>query len=78
MAASPPDVPHRVQLPGTGCGLYSLGMVMDYWHSVDASNPTALVSDKDVKLQHLEPHDARYSIESTVKDRPLDVAITRG
>ena len=22
------DMPHRVQLPGSGCGLYSLGMVM--------------------------------------------------
>ena len=41
------DVPHRVQLPGSGCGLYSLGMVMDYWHTIDPSNPTALVCDKD-------------------------------
>ena len=24
------DVPHRVQLPGSGCGLYSLRMVMNY------------------------------------------------
>jgi hypothetical protein len=26
------DVPRRVQLGDVGCGLYALGMVMDYWH----------------------------------------------
>ena len=72
------DVPHRVQLPGSGCGLYSLGMVMDYWHTIDPSNPTALVCDKDEALQRLEPHGARYSCEPSVDERLLDVAIARG
>ncbi len=27
------DVPRRVQLGDVGCGLYALGMLMDYWHS---------------------------------------------
>ena len=72
------DMPHRVQLPGSGCGLYSLGMVMDYWHTVDPSNPTALVCDKDEALQRLEPHGARYSCEPSVDERLLDVAIAHG
>ena len=55
------DVPHRVQLPGTACALYSLGMVMDYWHAHDSANPTALVCDKDESLQRLEPHVSRFS-----------------
>ena len=39
LAVPPPlvDVPHRVQLPGHGCALYSLGMLMDHWYRVDAS-----------------------------------------
>mgnify|MGYP006213402267 CR=1 FL=1 len=28
-------VPYRVQ-EGPTCGLYALGMVMDYWHSLEA------------------------------------------
>ena len=72
------DVPHRVQLPGSGCGLYSLGMLMDYWHTIDPSHPTALVCDKDEALQRLEAHGARYSCEPTEDERLLDVAIARG
>lgn len=41
------EVPQRVQL-GPTCGLYALGMVMDYWHQADKANPTVLVSDKDI------------------------------
>ena len=37
-SSEPPlPLPQRVQRPGTGCALYALGMVMDYWHSVDAT-----------------------------------------
>lgn len=39
-------VPNRVQ-EGPTCGLYALGMVMDYYHSLDASNEVPFVVDKD-------------------------------
>ena len=39
-------VPYRVQ-EGPTCGLYALGMVMDYWHSLDPSNEAPYVVDKD-------------------------------
>ena len=41
------EVPQRVQ-QGPTCGLYALGMVMDFWHQADKKNPTVLVSDKDI------------------------------
>ena len=41
------NVPHRYQLGDVGCGLYSLGMVMDYWHAADKRNPTALCKPMD-------------------------------
>ena len=41
------EVPQRVQ-QGPTCGLYALGMVMDFWHQADKANPTVLVSDKDI------------------------------
>ena len=41
------EVPQRVQ-QGPTCGLYALGMVMDFWHQADKTNPTVLVSDKDI------------------------------
>ena len=40
-------VPHRFQLGEVGCGLYALGMLTDYWHRIDAANPTALVKKMD-------------------------------
>lgn len=40
------SVPNRVQ-EGPTCGLYALGMVMDYYHSLDASNAVPFVVDKD-------------------------------
>lgn len=39
-------VPYRVQ-EGPTCGLYALGMVMDYWHTLDRSNAAPYVVDKD-------------------------------
>ena len=42
------DVPFRVQ-EGPTCGLYALGMVMDYWHHRDPRNPTAYVRDADAR-----------------------------
>lgn len=39
-------VPQRIQIDGT-CGLYALGMVMDYWHSKGNDNPTFWVQEQD-------------------------------
>ena len=39
-------VPHRVQ-EGPTCGLYALGMVMDFWHAKDARNASPYVVAKD-------------------------------
>lgn len=41
-------VPYRVQ-EGPTCGLYALGMVMDYWHTLDRSNAAPFVVDKDAQ-----------------------------
>lgn len=40
------EVPHRKQIGGT-CGLYALGMVMDFWHQRDPKHGTALVQADD-------------------------------
>lgn len=40
------DVPGRVQ-DGPTCGLYALGMVMDYWDKKDSRNLNPLVQDSD-------------------------------
>lgn len=40
------DVPGRVQ-KGPTCGLYALGMVMDYWETRDPTSTTALVQESD-------------------------------
>src|SRR5690242_4457903 len=37
-------VPQREQI-GPTCGLYALGMVMDFWNEKNAKNATALVQD---------------------------------
>ena len=41
-------VPHRFQLGEVGCGLYAVGVLMDYWHAQDRSHPTALVKQMDL------------------------------
>ncbi len=55
-------VPQRIQ-QGPTCGLYALGMVMDFWHQKDGSNPTVLVSDKDLGGQGRNYNDAPTSDE---------------
>lgn len=71
------EVTHRKQIGGT-CGLYALGMVMDFWHAQDPKHPTALIQAADREPVedprgfahfHHEPTDARYV---------LDVALERG
>jgi hypothetical protein len=70
------DVPHRVQMPGKGCGLYALGMVLDYWHTVNPALETALVCDKDAIRRRLDK--AVYSVEASIEERLLDSAASRG
>ena len=65
------DVPGRVQ-KGPTCGLYALGMVMDYWETKDPTSTTALVQESD---------DFRANSHSLTPDTHamlLEVARTRG
>lgn len=65
------DVPGRVQ-KGPTCGLYALGMVMDYWETRDPTSTTVLVQESD---------DYRPNSHSLTPDNHtllLDVARTRG
>ena len=65
------DVPGRVQ-KGPTCGLYALGMVMDYWETRDPASTTVLVQESD---------DFRANSHSMKPDTHtllLDVARQRG
>jgi hypothetical protein len=62
------NVPQRVQV-GPTCGLYALGMVMDYWHTQDAHNPTALVSQADLNGPGIQ-----YNFEPTTQEGILPFA----
>jgi len=65
------DVPGRVQ-KGPTCGLYALGMVMDYWETLDPTSTTVLVQESD---------DFRANSHSLAPDTHtmlLDVARERG
>lgn len=65
------DVPGRVQ-KGPTCGLYALGMVMDYWETRDPGSTTVLVQESD---------DFRTNSHSLAPDNHellLDVAQKRG
>ncbi len=66
------DVPQRVQ-QGPTCGLYALGMVMDFWHASDASNAAPLVTDADVGGQG-----RHYNFAPTTDERVLEVAQEAG
>lgn len=65
------DVPARVQ-DGPTCGLYALGMAMDFWDRKDARNLAPLVQNSDVMRwdSHTRPEDTPR--------RLLDVARQRG
>ena len=63
---------HESQSPSKGStrsyfGLYALGMVMDFWNEQDRSQPTVLVSDKDLGGQGY-----RYNGAPTSNSRMLD------
>jgi hypothetical protein len=66
------DVPQRVQ-DGPTCGLYALGMVLDFWHAKDPKNEAPLVRDSDVGGQG-----KRYNFPPTTDERILDYAIDAG
>lgn len=66
------DVPQRVQ-QGPTCGLYALGMVMDFWHAKDAANAAPLVRDEDVGRQGKS-----YNFAPTTDERVLDYAQAAG
>lgn len=65
-------VPQRVQI-GPTCGLYALGMVMDFWNEKDTKNPTAIVQDQDLRGKGKQ-----YTREPTTHERILDVAMAAG
>jgi hypothetical protein len=65
-------VPQRVQI-GPTCGLYALGMVLDFWNEKDPRNPTAIVQDQD-----LRGRGKQYTREPTTHERILDVAQKKG
>lgn len=65
-------VPQRVQI-GPTCGLYALGMVMDFWNEKDAKNATAIVQDQDLRGKGKQ-----YTREPTTHERILDVAQAAG
>jgi hypothetical protein len=66
------DVPQRVQ-QGPTCGLYALGMVMDFWHKQDSRCAAPLVSDADLGGQG-----RHYNFEPTTDERILDHATRAG
>jgi hypothetical protein len=56
---------------GPTCGLYALGMVMDYWHNKDAANETAWVQPGDRwrrGARTLEPTDSRLLFDEAKKN----------
>ncbi len=65
------DVPGRVQ-KGPTCGLYALGMIMDYWEKRDVSATVALVQESD------EWRAGSHSLDPDTHDRLLDIALSRG
>lgn len=66
-------VPLREQV-GPSCSLYALGMIMDYWHAKDATNPTAhvLAGDASDRFQK------RCNFDATTDDLVMDVAMSMG
>eukprot|EP01052_Picozoa_sp_SAG31_P031840 SAG31_NODE_3422_length_4294_cov_2.229028_2_plen_369_part_00 len=58
------SVPRRAQLGDVGCGLYSLGMVMDYWHGqFSAANPSCGSKAKPPIVALVKPMDAKIGAQ---------------
>lgn len=64
------DVPARVQ-DGPTCGLYALGMAMDYWDRKDARNQAPLVQNSDVLRadSHTRPEDGPRRLLDVARQR---------
>ncbi|MFN7133715.1 MAG: C39 family peptidase [Myxococcales bacterium] len=64
------DVPGRVQT-GPTCGLYALGMVMDYWDRVDSKNlnPLVLKEDRWRRTAYNLPPDTEKTLFDTARQR---------
>ena len=71
--ASMKTMPRRVQV-GPTCGLYALGMVMDFHRLNDARNPTALVQDSD--RYRPDSHTLPPTTEARLLDRALAARYT--
>ena len=66
-------VPRRVQLGEVGCGLYALGMAMDFWHSKDPGQPVALVKAMD-RAVGAQDGGRLHNPEPTTEELLLDAA----
>jgi hypothetical protein len=64
------DVPGRIQ-DGPTCGLYALGMVMDFWDDKDAANLNPLVQSSDVVRwdSHSRPADDERRLLEVARER---------
>jgi hypothetical protein len=65
------DVPGRVQ-DGPTCGLYALGMVMDYWDTKNPANKNPLVRNEDATRWD------SHTLQPDTNARLLDTARARG
>lgn len=64
------DVPGRIQ-DGPTCGLYALGMVMDFWDKQNSKNLNPLVQSSDVMRRdsHSRPEDTNVRLLDTARSR---------
>jgi hypothetical protein len=67
------DVPGRVQ-SGPTCGLYALGMVMDYYDRIDSKNLNPLVKTSDA--WRADSHNAPADTEKTLFDSAQKLGFT--
>lgn len=71
-AAKKAGVPQREQI-GFCCGLYALGMVMDFWHAKDSRNITAWVQNQDAHGQGIH-----FNFPPNTDENILDYALHAG
>lgn len=75
------DVPRRIQ-SGPTCGLFAIGMVMDYFHQEDAKAPTAIVSEGDEARKSFvedgQLYPGRYNFKPTTSEKMLTYAQNKG
>lgn len=75
------DVPRRIQ-SGPTCGLFAIGMVMDFFHEQDPQAPTAIVSDGDEGRRSFvedgQRYPGRYNFTPTTDEKMLSYAQKKG